>query len=303
MKVFLTGGSGFIGKRLVERLHESGHHCIVLSRSLQKSRLSFPGGTEVVEGDPTIDGAWTAQLQQADLVINLVGESVFGRWNEKRKDEIRRTRIESTRNIVRAIASSQQQISLINASAVGFYGMHPHQTMTEKSPAGRDFLAQVCKEWEAAANLAAQYNCRVATIRIGIVLHPSGGALKQMLPIFKSGLGGWQGSGRQWMSWIHREDLIELIVRVAENPTARGAFNAVSPHPVTNRQLCEALARQLKRPCVLPVPGFVLKAALGEAASLLTEGQRVICARAKEVGFNPRFQDIESCLKDLITPG
>ncbi len=257
----------------------------------------------MVEGDPTIDGPWTTPLQQSDLVINLVGESVFGRWTESRKNEIRRTRIDSTRNIVRAIASSQRQISLINASAVGFYGVHPHQTMTEKSPAGRDFLAQVCKEWEAAANLVAQYNCRVAIIRIGIVLHPAGGALKQMLPVFKMGLGGWQGSGQQWMSWIHREDLIELILKVAENPAARGAFNAVAPHPVTNRQLSEAVARQLKRPCVLPVPGFVLKAALGEAASLLTEGQRVVSARAREIGYSPKYQDIDACLKDLIRPG
>jgi uncharacterized protein (TIGR01777 family) len=302
MKVFLTGGSGFIGRRLAERLHAGGHSVVVVSRSGPSSQLNFPAGTEVIKGDPTVDGEWLRKIPACDAVINLAGESVFGRWSPARKSEIRRSRLEATKNVVRAVASAQRPMTLINASAIGFYGPHPHQTMTEKSPAGRDFLAQVCKEWEAAANLASQYNCRVATVRIGVVLHPTGGALQKMLPPFRAGLGGWIGTGKQWMSWIHRDDLIELIVRILESPHARGAFNATAPQPATNRDFSQALAKKMGKPCAIPVPAFALKLALGESSTLVLDGQRVIPARAKEIGFEFKFPSLDLCLDNLVGP-
>jgi uncharacterized protein (TIGR01777 family) len=234
-------------------------------------------------------------------VINLAGAGIAdARWTAARKATLRDSRILSTRSLVAAIRHADQRPAmLVNASGVGYYGDRGSDLVTEATPPGRDFLAQLCVEWEQEAQ-AASDTTRVAILRNGLVLHPTGGALAKMLPPFRLGLGGTLGAGTQYLPWIHLDDWLDLVTFIISTNNARGAFNATAPHPAANAEFTRALGRALNRPTILPVPSFALRVALGELAGTLLTGQRAIPARAEELGFTFRFADIEPALRQLL---
>lgn len=301
MKVFLTGGTGFVGKALVERLSASGHEVTVLSRSggdPAQNKAIF------IQGDPTQEGSWQDTAAGADVLINLAGASIFGRWNKKYKKRLIQSRILTTQNIVQAMSlTSPSDKTLLSASAVGYYGFQGDEELDENDPPGADFLAKLCSEWESEALKAAETGHRVILMRLGIVLEKDGGALGQMLPLFKKGLGGRLGSGRQWLSWIHRRDLVRAAEFLINHPDARGPFNLTAPHPVTNRELTKTLGRTLHRPTILPAPGPAIKLVMGEMASVLLQGQNVRPKRLLEMGFDFEFPALEDALRGILGGG
>ena len=300
MNVFITGGTGFVGRRLAGELAGQGHRVVVLSRSDARDPNSVPEIVHLV-GDPTAPGDWQEEASRADAAVNLAGASIFRRWTDEAKEEIMNSRVLSTRHLIQALTSSHSgERTLLSASAVGYYGTHPQKEMTEDSPSGSGFLAEVTRAWEAEALAAAQAGVRTAIMRFGVVLAPSGGALGEMLPLFRLGLGGRLGLGRQWFSWVHREDLVRAALFLLDRPDAVGPFNVTSPHPATNAELTRKLARRLKRPALLPVPGFVLKLFWGEFASTLLKGQKVLPARLIELGFEFKFPRLAQALVDLL---
>jgi uncharacterized protein (TIGR01777 family) len=233
--------------------------------------------------------------------VYLAGAPVAQRWTREARRKIRASRIEGARLLIAALSRlSQKPSALICASAIGIYGARGDEVLTESSPPGQGFLADVCREWESSADLAKVLGLRVVKLRIGVVLGPGGGALARMLPPFKAGLGGRLGSGRQWMSWIHLDDLVELVRFAVEQPSLRGVVNATSPNPVTNAAFTAALAAVLKRPAVLPVPAFALKMAFGAMAEILLDSQRVLPQVAQAVGFQFQYPDLEPALRHAL---
>lgn len=296
MKTLITGGTGFVGRHLAARIPDS----IIGGRNVKKIHHLF-GNREARQWDGSKNIA-PSFLDGVDTVFHLAGESIFqGRWNEEKKERIRASRIEGTRHLVDAIVKAENRpTTLICSSAIGFYGARGEETITEKTPAGNDFLAQVCMDWEKEAMRAEEYGVRVVSIRTGVVLGANGGALAQMLLPFKLGLGGRLGSGRQYMSWIHIQDMTGIMLYAMNNTDLRGPLNAVSPNPVTNREFTHALAHALHRPALLPVPGFILQAALGEFATVLLSSQRVVPGVLKQTDFNFGFPDIGAAFRDLV---
>jgi uncharacterized protein (TIGR01777 family) len=302
MRVFVAGGTGQIGSRLVPELIQRGDQVVALSRSTARAREKLGPAVEVVEGDPIQPGPWMDRLSGCQGVVNLVGEGVFNRrWTKDFKALLRDSRIKSTANIVEAIrkAASRPEV-LVNGSAIGYYGFHGDELLTEESPPGDDFLARLCVEWEQAARVVQDHGVRLVLLRTGVVLDPRGGALPQMLRPFKMFVGGKVGSGQQWVSWIHHADEVGLIVLALANPNARGPLNATAPEPVMFTQMAKALGKALRRPSFLPTPGFMLRAALGEVANLVTQGQRVLPRRGQELGYTFRFRDIAAALNDVL---
>ncbi len=299
MKVFVTGGTGFVGTNLVRRLAAGGHDLVVLSRS--RSGLADGGRVCFVKGDPQQPGAWGDEAAGADAVINLAGASIFQRWTKSAKKQIMESRILTTRNVVEAMGrgSSSGRV-LLSTSAVGYYGFRGDEKIDEESTPGSDFLAEVTRKWEDEAVRAESSGVRVVLMRFGVVFGPDGGALGQMLPLFRKGLGGRLGSGRQWFSWIHHHDLERAMEYLLEQPEAAGPFNLTAPNPVTNADFTKALGRALKRPAFLPAPGFMIKLALGEFGSVLLEGQKVTPHRLNRLGFEFDFPTIEKALSDLV---
>jgi hypothetical protein len=241
-------------------------------------------------------------IQSCDAIVNLAGENLFARrWNEEFQSVLRDSRVRSTDHVVQALAKqpraqSGQPKVLVNASAIGYYGFHGDEEITEGSPPGDDFLARMCVAWESAARNAEANGVRVAVVRIGVVLDRSGGALAQMLTPFKLGLGGPVGSGKQWFSWIHLADLVGIFLLALDKSEATGAINGTAPHPVTNKEFSKALGRALHRPSFLPVPGFALRLRFGGVAEVLTTGQRVLPRRALALGYQFQFPDIDLAL-------
>lgn len=300
MRILVTGGTGFIGPTLIWRLTEMGHHVTVVSRRDQDV-IGLPNNVDFVQGDPTREGEWQEAAAQADAAVNLAGASIFQRWSNKKKKRIQDSRILTTRHLVNALTSGGVPGRvLLNASAVGYYGFHGDEKITEDVPPGRDFLASVCWEWEKEAVKAEKSGVRVCCMRFGVVLESGGGALRQMLPLFKLGIGGRLGSGNQWFSWIHRADLIEAVLFLLGRDDVRGAFNFTSPHPVTNRELTRELAGVLHRPAILPVPGFAMKIFLGEFADVLLKGQRVVPSRLLDMGFTFSFPNLKQALWNIV---
>lgn len=301
MSVFITGGSGFVGRHLTLWLQDQGYEVTVLSRS-EEHASRLPPGVKHIIGDPTQEGPWQEQAAGHDVFVNLAGASIFSRWTKQYKKIIRDSRVLTTRSLVKALTmrQSQEPAVLVSTSAVGFYGNRGDEEISEDSPPGKDFLAQVCKEWEAAALEAEVHGARVVRARFGIVLGRRGGALEIMLTPFRLGAGGRLGSGRQWFSWIHQADLAAALAFCIKNPQISGAVNCTAPNPVTNRELTKALARQLKRPAILPAPAFMIKLILGEFGSLLLEGQRVLPGRLVQAGFQYRFPALPQALADLL---
>lgn len=301
MKVFVAGGSGLVGGRLVAALKQRGDTVVVLSRKAASARDKL-GDVTIVEGDPMQPGAWQDAIADCTAVVNLVGEGIFNRrWNDEFKKLIRASRVDSTRNIVAALGKPGCQAkTLVNASAIGYYGPRGDEEINEKGPPGNDFLAQACVEWEQAAQAAEAHGVRVVPLRIGVVLAKEGGALAQMLMPFKLGVGGKIGSGQQWMSWIHIDDLAGLIMLALDNAGATGPLNGTAAKPVTNYDFTKALGRALGRPTILPTPVFGLKLLLGEVADVIATGQRVIPKRALDLGYSFQYPDIDSALGQLF---
>jgi uncharacterized protein (TIGR01777 family) len=306
MRVFVTGGSGLVGSRLIRALSKRRDEVVLLTRRPEAVQPTLGSSCLIVAGDPTQTGPWMEAVDNCDAVVNLTGENLFTqRWNDAFKQRLRSSRVLSTHNVVQALARKPRTAAgaprvLVNASAIGYYGPHGDEELTEDSPAGEDFLARLCVDWEQAARKAEEQGIRVAIVRIGVVLDQSGGALAKLLTPFKMGAGGPVASGKQWLSWIHHEDLVGILMLALSNAGARGPLNGTAPQPVTNRDFAKALGRALSKPSFMPTPGFALKMMLGEVADLLTTGQRVLPRRAQALGYTFRFPDIDTALQDML---
>ncbi len=302
MNIFVTGGTGFVGRTLTGTFTGRGHRVTLLTRKIRAS-AEPPEGAVYLEGDPTRRGDWQARVPEHDAVVNLAGASIFTRWTASVKKKIRDSRVLTTQNIVDALSGRGEKRTriLLSTSAVGYYGTRGDEEVDESSPPGAGFLAEVTRKWEEEALRAAQAGVRVALLRFGVVLGREAGALQQLIKLFSWYLGSPLGTGRQWFSWIHEQDLAEIFVFVLENAELEGPLNCVAPNPVRNRELTRALAGVLGRPAFMPaVPGFVLRAVMGEFGSFLLEGQRVLPAVLSARGFTFRFPDIREALEDLI---
>ena len=305
MKIVVTGATGFVGGKLVERLHALGDRIVVLARNSQKATRQFPQdifpNVEVIGYTPFELGDWAKVISGSDAVINLAGEPLAGvRWTDKRKQEIRNSRILTTKVLVEAIAKADVKPQvLISGSAIGYYSTSLDKSFDEYSNAGDDFLANVCKDWEAAAEAVTSLGMRLVKLRTGIVLG-MGGAIAKMLPIFQVGGGGKIGTGKQWFSWIHRDDLVELIIYALKNEQITGALNATAPKAVTNEDFTVAFAKAIKRPAFLPVPAAALILIFGEGATVLLDGQRVLPHKAAINKFTFQYPDIDSALAQIF---
>lgn len=300
MQVFLTGATGFIGTALVRALVDRGDRCTVVSRSDRNPWGD--AGVLMVRADPAAPGAWQTEMAGAEVVVNLAGERIVDpplRWTPERKARLTRSRVEVTRQVVAAIrAASPRPTLLVSGSAIGYYGSRGSEVLEESAAPGSDFLASLAQEWERAA-LEAQDAVPVARVRTGIVLGVEGGALAPLLKLFRLGLGGPWGDGRQWWSWIHRHDAVALLLFAIDGRLS-GPVNLTAPNPVTVAQFAAALGRALDRPAIIPAPTFALRIALGEGADTLLASQRVLPARALELGFRFRFPALEAALADLL---
>ncbi|MFO0964729.1 MAG: TIGR01777 family oxidoreductase [Gemmataceae bacterium] len=306
MRIFLAGGSGLIGSRLIHALHGRGDQVVLLTRRPEALTDSLGPLCTLLKGDPMQEGDWMAEVAGCDAVINLTGEGVFNRrWRQWFRELIYTSRIKSTENIVQALARQphdKRPKVLVNASAIGYYGPTGDRELDESSPPGSDFLAQLCVDWEKAAQQATEHGVRLALVRVGLVLDPAGGALKKMIPPFKMFVGGPVGSGRQYVSWIHHEDMVGILLLALDNAAVAGPINATAPNPVTNRQLSKALGRALHRPSFFRTPGFMLRLMLGKVAGLITAGQRVLPTRVLELGYAFKFTDVDAAMADLFAP-
>jgi len=300
MNIFITGGTGFVGSNLVSRLRDEGHVVTVVSRS-EKASNRLPDGTSIVLGDPTVSGTWQESLKGQDCIINLAGTSLFTRWTTETKKLIRESRISTTRNIVDAIEPARAgDVVLFSTSAVGYYGFHGDEELTEESPPGNDFLAQVAIEWEKEALRAEEKGTRVVITRFGIVLGEKGGALAQLMSMFRKYLGGPLGRGNQWFSWIHMGDLVGAFLFLMVHREISGSVNLTSPNPIRNSELARVLGKAMHRPSLLPAPGFMVKLLLGEFGSVLLEGQRVIPQKLLDNGYVFIYPEIDGALQNLI---
>jgi uncharacterized protein (TIGR01777 family) len=306
VRIFVTGGTGLVGHRLVRQFVQRGDAVVALTRRPEAARERLGSGVTIASGDPMQPGAWLDAMAECDAVVHLAGENVFARrWTAAFKELLRASRIQSTENVVQGLARQPRTASgepkvLVNASAIGYYGPHGDEILDESSPPGDDFLAGACVDWEKAARAAEPHGVRVVVVRVGLVLDKEGGALKQMLTPFKLGVGGPVGRGRQWVSWIHHADLVGLLLLALDNAAARGPINGTAPNPVTNRDYSKALGRALHRPAFLPTPGFALRLALGQVARLATTGQRVLPRQAQALGYTFRFPTIDAALADIL---
>ena len=301
MRVTVTGATGLIGSKLIAKLKARGDEVTVLSRSPDKARATLGSGWDVVRWDPGEGPAPREALDGRDGVIHLAGEPVAQRWNEKSKARIRASRETGTRNLVAGLrAADPRPRVLVSSSAVGYYGPHGDEELPESSPAGHDFLARVCVAWEHEAEAAAELGLRVVRVRTGVVLDPDGGALKTMLPPFKLGAGGPVAGGRQFMPWIHVDDVVGILLQALDDSTWTGAVNAAAPTPVTNKTFSKALGRALKRPAFAPVPALAIKALYGEMAEIVTKGQRVVPERTLALGYRFEHADLDEALRSAL---
>jgi uncharacterized protein (TIGR01777 family) len=307
MKIVVAGGTGFLGSPLSEAWAEDGHDVRVLTRSLPPGRSQHDSGT----GVPGITrvgwipdgtaGTTTAVVESANAVINLAGESIgTGRWTASRKRALRDSRLLATRSLAAAIvAASAPPPLFLSGSAIGYYGDTGQAEVTEESSAGTGFFADLCVAWEAEAERAARPDVRVVVLRSGVVLEQSGGSLPRMSRPFRFFVGGRLGSGRQYFSWIHRLDWIEMVRWIVETPGCSGAINATAPEPVTNARLTRALGHALHRPALVPAPAFALRLVLGGLADTVLASQRVIPSRVLQAGFHFRYPEIEIALRGI----
>jgi uncharacterized protein (TIGR01777 family) len=304
MRVTVTGASGLIGKALVAELHQRGAEITVLSRN--PSRTQTLDGVQAMRWDPMSEPAPQAALSGADAVVHLAGENVAQRWTERAKQAILESRVTGTRNLLAGLEAidrseiGQRPRTLISGSAVGYYGPRGEEPLDEDAPPGSDFLSETCVAWEAEAQSAAALGMRVVLVRTGVVLNRDGGALKKMLPPFQLGVGGPVAGGEQYMSWIHRDDLVGMIGAALADERWSGPINGTAPEPVTNREFSHALGRALHRPSLLPVPGFALGLLYGEMAEIVTTGARVMPAKPLVLGYDFRHPELDEALSSAL---
>ncbi len=305
MRIAVTGATGVIGRRAIAAMLERGDHVVALTRNVESGREALGGDVELhAWPDPKRTPPPTAALEQSDAVLHLLGEPIAQRWSDDAKREIRDSRVLSTRSLVAAIAALPEDLRprvLVSQSATGYYGPRGDEPVRESDPAGADFLAGVTVDWEHEAGQAASAGVRVATTRTGVVLSPAGGALEKMLPPFKLGVGGPVAGGRQYVPWIHLDDVVGAMLRCLDDDAATGPVNLTAPNPVTNAELSKTLGRVLHRPAVLPVPGLALKALYGEMATIVLTGQRAVPARLGELGYEFRHPQLEPALRDVLS--
>lgn len=304
MQIFVTGATGFVGQALVRRLLTDGHSVSAWVRAKAKAAEVLGPRVELVDANGG-DDAMTQAIARADAIVNLAGEPVVGgRWTAARKKSLWDSRVETTRAITRAIVANAQQAPrprvLVSGSAIGYYGDTGDRVVDEDSRRGAGFLADLCVAWEEEARAAAGFDTRVSLIRTGLVLGKQGGLLGTLLPLFRVGLGGKLGDGKQWTPWIHLEDEIGLIVAALTGPAWTGPVNGVAPNPVTNYEFTKTLGRTLHRPTIVPAPAFGLKLVFGEAASAMLGGQRAVPKRALDLGYTFKFPELDGALRNLL---
>ncbi|MCX6393433.1 MAG: TIGR01777 family oxidoreductase [Solirubrobacterales bacterium] len=301
MNITVTGATGMIGRKLVAALKERGDEVTVLSRNPQAAETAL--GVKAIAWTPESEQAPIDVIAASDAVIHLAGESVAQRWTAKTKASIRSSRVDGTANLVSAMRQAEVKPQVfISGSAVGWYGPRDESPVTEGSSAGEDFLAQVCVDWENAAQEAVGLGIRTVILRTGVVLSPDGGALARMLPPFKAGVGGPVAGGKQMVPWIHIDDIVGLILASLDGDERwSGVINATAPHPVSNTDLSKALGRVLRRPALAPVPALAIKALYGEMAQIVTTGQNAVPARATELGFQWKQPDLEGALRQVLS--
>jgi uncharacterized protein len=307
MKIVIAGGTGFLGRPLTDALMQDGHDVVILSRGASSSQDGQKSAARVVPWDPNGEpGPWVGEITGAQAVVNLAGESIAGRrWTAAQKRRILDSRVRATRSLAGAIGAAAAPPSVfVSGSAVGYYGPLGAEEAAEDHPAGTDFLAHVCEQWEQEAVRASSDRTRVVRVRTGIVLEKDGGALPQMLPPFRFGAGGPVGSGRQYWPWIHRDDWISLVRWTVTTPAASGPINATGPRPVTNATFARALGRAMHRPAFMPAPGFALELLLGEMAdALLLSGQNAVPKKALQAGFRFRYETVDDALGAIFASG
>lgn len=302
MRVFLTGGTGLVGTEIARQLLARGDQPVILTRRSNPTSHSLGDAVDWIQGDPTELDDWTQSVDGCDAAVNLAGESLFAkRWTQKQKERLRDSRVKTTQNLVQAIQQATKRPTvLVSTSAVGYYGSVPEGELTENSPAGSDFLAELSVAWENAATSAEEFGVRVVLLRVGIVLSLDEGALAKMLTPFRLGAGGPLGNGKQWWSWIHIQDLARLYLYALDASGLKGPLNGTAPNPVRNQEFSQKLATVLNRPCLLPAPGFAMRLVLGEVAEVILNGQKVLPQVALDQGFEFRFPECEPALRDLL---
>ncbi len=298
MNVFVTGGLGFVGRRLSEALLEAGHTVTASGRTRNPETIVHPR-FDYVAADTAQEGPWQDRARKADAAVNLAGVSIFGLWTKGRKQEMVDSRILTTRNLAKSLSEGGAGV-LCSASAVGYYGSRGEDTLTEDEPPGGDFLARLALDWEKEAQAVEAGGARLAVTRFGIVLERSGGAMSKMIPAFRMFLGGPLGDGRQWFPWIHREDLVRAMLFCLNREEARGAFNFCAPEPVRNETLAKTLAELLHRPAIMPAPASVVSTTLGELGDALLASQRALPKHLKKLGFEFQFPDLRSALEEIV---
>ena len=298
MNIFVTGGSGFVGTYLCKRLLDRGHEVTAVGTRAVHGRISHDR-FRYISADTTEPGDWQESLARVDAVVNLAGKTIFGLWTDRYKQEIYDSRILTTRNLVEALPQNRA-ISILSASAVGYYGSRGDEILKEDAGGGDDFLARVGRDWEAEAFRAQEKGARVATARLGIVLGRGGGAIEKMVPAFKFMLGGPLGDGSQWFPWIHIEDLLGATLFVLESETLSGPINFTAPEPVRNRQLARTLSDIVNRPAFMPAPAFLIRTVLGEFGKTLLASTRAVPQQLLDAGFTFQYPDIRKALEDLV---
>jgi hypothetical protein len=301
MKILVTGGTGFVGRPLVRKLVENNHEVVLLSRNPEaaKSALALP--LTVFKWDPEASTPPKEAYQGIEGIVHLAGESIAaGRWTEKQKTKILDSRTLSTRNLLKgAVEAGLKPKALVMASAIGIYGDRGNDSLSESSPQGIGFLADVCRAWEKESQYPGLESVRKVNLRIGIVLGKDGGALQKLLPLFKLGGGGPVGNGKQWMSWIHRSDLVEMILYSLTHDNVSGAVNAVAPNPSTNAEFSKALGKAVNRPAFMPAPAIALKLAMGEMSELVLASQKVEAKKILDSGFVFTYPKIQEALDEI----
>jgi uncharacterized protein (TIGR01777 family) len=297
-RLLITGGSGFIGSRLVPVLSGQGYAVTVLTRYPERTAQQFNHAVSTISRLDSLEATATF-----DVVINLAGQGIADkRWSRVVKEQLRESRLTITKNLINYLQSIENKPELlISGSAIGYYGGQGEDPVDEKTSCGSGFSSKLCVDWEREAQRAEALGVRTCYLRTGIVLGKNGGALSKMLPAFRLGLGGRMGTGRQWMSWVHIDDLIGMILCLIHNKTIQGAVNGTAPNPVTNKTFSSTLARALKRPAFIPMPAFVLKLMLGEMAQeLLLSGQRVMPKKMLDAGYDFQYTELESALREVM---
>ncbi|MDY6791855.1 MAG: TIGR01777 family oxidoreductase [Thermodesulfobacteriota bacterium] len=299
MKIFITGGSGFVGTDLSRYLLDKGHSVIAVGRS-SGHRLDGRQNFTYISADTSNKGDWQNELNQVDAAVNLAGENILGLWSDSYKDRIYRSRILTTRNLVDALQENNTA-TLCSASAAGYYGNRGDEILTEDAGHGDDFLAKVCIDWEKQACRAEAKGIRVVTLRFGVVLGKNGGPIKKMLPAFKFFVGGPMGNGKHWFPWIHLDDLTSAILFILENPDIKGPVNFCAPEPLRNRDFTKALASALNRPSFMTVPAFMLRLFMRELGTSLLNSQRLSPKKLTTYGFKFQYPEINHALKEILT--